>query len=152
MKAFFWGSVASLAMSVFYLAIMLLTMSPREVWFNFNEFWYLIVGIVIGFGVQIGLWIFVKNGAGHHHGGTLPGTSGAMSGTAMLACCAHHLADVLPILGLSGAALFLVQYQRPFLVIGLSVNLLGIAYMLNLIGKHKKLMKKVHGECHSTTN
>lgn len=137
-KALFWGIIASLAMTAFYLIIMFLTMTPREVWYNFSEFWYLIAGIIIGFGVQIGLWVFIKNGAVHHrHGAALPGASGAVSGTAMVACCAHHLADILPILGLSGTAIFLTQYQRPFLVIGLSINLLGIAYMFHILGKQR---------------
>jgi hypothetical protein len=135
-KVYFWGSIASLTMTAFYLIIMFLTMTPGEVWFNFSELWYLIVGIIIGFGIQIGLWVYVKNCGTDVHGSVV-GASGAMSGTAMVACCAHHLADVLPILGLSGAAIFLTQYQRPFLVLGLSINLLGIAYMVHLLQKHK---------------
>ncbi len=134
-KSALYGLVASAGIGGFYLLIMFLTMTPREVLFNFLEFWYLIVGIVIGFGVQVGLWVYLKNG-GDGANGAMPGASGAMSGTAMVACCAHHLADVLPILGLSGAAIFLTQYQRPFLVIGLSINLLGIAYMIRLLQKH----------------
>lgn len=139
-KAFFWGGVASFVMSAFYLGIMFLTMSPREVWFNFTDFWYLIIGIIIGFGIQIGLWVYIKNCGDSGHG-TMPGASGAMSGTAMIACCVHHLADVLPILGISGAAIFLTQYQRPFLVLGLSINLLGIAYMVHVWQEHKRMME-----------
>lgn len=138
-KSVIWGMVGILAMSGFYLAIMFLTMpSAREVWENFSQFWYLIVGIIIGFGGQIGLWVYLKN---YHKilqaSGAVPGTSGAVSGGAMLACCAHHLADVLPILGLSGAAIFLAQYQKPFLIVGLAVNLAGIAYMLSLLNKYQ---------------
>lgn len=138
-KAFSSGVVASLAMTVFYLGIMLFTMPPGEVWLNFIGLWYLIVGIIIGFGIQIGLWVYIKNCGSHGHG-TMPGASGAMSGTAMVACCVHHLADVLPILGASGAAIFLTQYQRPFLILGLSINILGIAYMVYLLQKHEKMM------------
>lgn len=39
--------------------------------------------------------------------------STATSGVAMLACCAHHLAEVLPVVGLSGAALFLAEVKLP---------------------------------------
>ena len=70
----------------------------------------------------------------------MPGVSGATSGTAMIACCAHHLADVLPILGLSGASIFLTQYQKPFLALGLSINLFGIAYILYILQKQKSMM------------
>ena len=131
-------------MAVFYLLVMFLTMpSASEVWYNFSQFWYLIVSIVIGFGIQIGLWVYLKNyHAYHRSSGILPGASGAMSGGAMLACCAHHLAEVLPILGLSGAAIFLTNYQRPFLVIGLSINILGIAYMLRQLNKFKSAIAR----------
>jgi len=153
-KSIIYGLLASVGMSVFYVSIMFLTMTPGEVWFNFTELWYLIVGIIMGFGVQIGLWVYVKNcGAPHHHpdiasgdagqadhGAAMSSSSGVVSGVGMVACCAHHLADVLPILGISGAAIFLTQYQRPFLVLGLSINLLGIAYMVHLLQKHKKMM------------
>lgn len=142
-KSLVWGVGASLAMATFYLAIMFLTMTPNEVWFNFTGLWYLIVVIIIGFGVQIGLWIYVKN-CGTQAQGAIPGAGGAASGVGMVACCAHHLADVLPVLGISGAAIFLTQYQRPFLILGLSINLLGIAYMLHLLNKHKEMAKKVN--------
>lgn len=133
--------VAGLAMAGFYLAVMFLTMkSAYVVWDTFVQFWYLIVGIIIGFGVQIGLWVCVKSYSRHEGPGAVAGVSGATSGTAMLACCAHHLADVLPILGLVGAGAWLTQYQGPILVLGLSINFIGIAYMLNVINKHK-LMK-----------
>lgn len=144
-KSIVWGIVAALTMSVFYLLIMFFTMpSAGEVWDSFNQFWYLITGIIIGFGVQIGLWVYLKN---YHKAqpvsGALPGISGATSGTAMIACCAHHLAEILPILGLSGAAIFLTQYQEPFLIVGLSINLAGIAYMLLLLNKQKMKMVKL---------
>lgn len=48
----------------------------------------------------------------------------------MIACCAHHLADVLPILGLSGLAVFLVEARAPLMLIGIATNLGGIGIML----------------------
>lgn len=38
-------------------------------------------------------------------------TSGGVSAGSMAACCAHHLADFLPLLGLSGLAAYLASYQ-----------------------------------------
>jgi hypothetical protein len=58
------------------------------------------------------------------------GASGSTSATAMLACCLHHVTDVLPILGLSAAATFLTRYQRPFMLLGLGMNVIGIIVML----------------------
>jgi hypothetical protein len=48
----------------------------------------------------------------------------------MLACCAHHLSDVLPIIGVSGAAVFLNQYKTPLLALGVAMNVLGVLYLL----------------------
>ena len=54
----------------------------------------------------------------------------------MLACCAHHASDVLPLIGLSGAALFLTDYRVPFMVLGIATNLVGIVVMLRQMRKH----------------
>ncbi len=51
----------------------------------------------------------------------------------MAACCAHHLTDVLPNLGLSGLATFLASYQVLFIVIGVLSNVVGITIMLETI-------------------
>lgn len=52
------------------------------------------------------------------------------STAAMLACCAHHLTDVVPLLGISGAVIFLNAYKTPLLWLGILMNLAGVAYML----------------------
>ena len=66
------------------------------------------------------------------------GTSGATSATVMLACCLHHVTDVLPILGLSAAATFLTRYQRPFMLLGLGMNILGIIVMLLVLYRERQ--------------
>ena len=66
------------------------------------------------------------------------GTSGTTSATAMVACCLHHVADVLPVLGLSAAASFLTRYQRPFMLLGLGMNILGILIMLVVLYRERQ--------------
>jgi hypothetical protein len=51
----------------------------------------------------------------------------------MVACCIHHVTDVLPVLGLSAAATFLTRYQRPFMLIELGMNIVGILVMLTVL-------------------
>ncbi|MGB0757344.1 MAG: hypothetical protein ACPGO5_02715 [Patescibacteria group bacterium] len=138
-KALLWGVIAILGMTLFYIVIMLLTMSPSEAWLNFISLWHYIVGIIVGFGIQVGLWVYIKNCGKSSAHGAMPGASGTMSGTAMVACCAHHLTEVLPVFGLTGATIFLTQYQKPFLILGVSINILGIAYMLQILQKHQKI-------------
>lgn len=62
--------------------------------------------------------------------------SGGTSTLSMVACCAHHLTDVLPLVGLAGAAVVLAQYQGLFLLLGVLSNLVGLVYMLGLLHKH----------------
>ncbi|MEW5939677.1 MAG: hypothetical protein AB1750_08455 [Chloroflexota bacterium] len=109
--------------------------------FLFNR-WY-ILPIWIGFGIQAALYsvlrfrLFVPT-ASTHRTGALMGTSGGASTTAMVACCLHHVADVLPILGLSAAATFLTRYQRPFMLVGLATEIVGIIVMLVVLIRERQ--------------
>jgi Na+/phosphate symporter len=75
--------------------------------------------------------------------GVLMGTSGGTSVTAMIACCFHHVTDVLPILGLSAAATFLTRYQRPFMLIGLGMNMIGVIVMLLVLYHERKKFQPI---------
>ena len=55
--------------------------------------------------------------------------TGGISATSMVACCAHHLVDVLPILGFSALFLFLAKYQLFFIILGITSNIIGIIFM-----------------------
>ena len=106
--------------------------------------WY-VIPIWISFGVQAALYsilrfrLFIPMTSATHTGAVM-GTSGGTSVTAMVACCLHHVTDVLPILGLSAAATFLTRYQRPFMLVGLGMNLIGIIVMLVILYReHRKL-------------
>lgn len=96
--------------------------------------WY-VIPIWISFGIQAALYSILRlrlflPSTSPHHSGVLLGTSGGTSTAAMVACCLHHVTDVLPVLGLSAAATFLTRYQRPFMLTGLGMNILGILVML----------------------
>jgi hypothetical protein len=71
------------------------------------------------------------------------GASGGTSVTAMVGCCFHHVTDVLPILGLSAAATFLTRYQRPFMLAGLGMNIVGIIVMLIVLYRERKRLEPV---------
>ncbi len=68
----------------------------------------------------------------------MTGASGGMSTAAMVACCAHHVADVLPILGLTAAAAFLAEYRTAFMVVGLGMTIFGIIVMLTILFKERR--------------
>jgi hypothetical protein len=107
-----------------------------------------VVPILLGFGVQAALYSILRSRlfipvASTGHAGALMGTSGSTSATAMVACCIHHVTDVLPILGLSAAASFLTRYQRPFMLIGLAMNLIGIGIMLFVLYRERRKLQPV---------
>jgi len=68
----------------------------------------------------------------------LTGASGTTSTIAMVACCAHHVTDVLPILGLTAATAFLAEYRLAFMVIGLGMTLFGIGFMLAILVRERR--------------
>ena len=45
----------------------------------------------------------------------------------MVACCAHHVVDLVPILGLGGTAAFLINERIPITMLGIGVNSIGVA-------------------------
>ncbi len=106
--------------------------------------WY-VIPIWISFGIQAALYSILRfrlsiPTTASANTGAVMGTSGGTSVTAMVACCLHHVTDVLPVLGLSAAATFLTRYQRPFMLVGLGMNLIGVLVMLIILYReHKKL-------------
>lgn len=139
-----WGFVAALLLLLFYGGVN--TLASRSFVHTLSELgrlWLWFLPLTAGFGTQIGLFVYIRRGL-HLVGKAAPGAAaaaGAGAGTstvAMLACCAHHLTEVLPIIGLSGAAVFLIKYQTLFLTIGIVANALGIGIMLRIIQKHWK--------------
>ena len=107
--------------------------------------WY-VVPILLGFGAQAALYSILRfrlfmpiTSTGH--AGSMMGASGGTSATAMVACCIHHVTDVLPILGLSAAASFLTRYQRPFMLVGLDMNLIGIGVMLFVLYRERQKLQ-----------
>jgi hypothetical protein len=107
-----------------------------------------VLPILLGFGIQAALYsilrfrLFVPV-TSTAHAGTMMGASGGTSATAMIACCIHHVTDVLPILGLSAAASFLTRYQRPFMLVGIAMNFIGILVMLFVLYRERQKLQPV---------
>ncbi len=97
---------------------------------------YLLGAIAFGFGLQAALYTHLRLAI--HARLSRSSTATAVGGTgtstvAMVACCAHHVADALPVLGFSGAAVFLNDYRLAFMAVGLGMNAIGVAFMLRLV-------------------
>ncbi len=146
------GVLGSLGLLALYLGIVSLSESWAHALSLFREDAPLVIPIVLGFGTQVGLFTYLKLGlhlaSGTRAAGALTGTAGSTSTFAMVACCAHHVTDVLPLLGLSGAAIFLAEYRVPFMVFGLFSNLAGIGVLVTIIWRAKKQITTMEGDCH----
>jgi hypothetical protein len=144
------GFLGSLSLTGIYLGLVSLAGSPAHALSLFWQDRVFVVPILIGFGVQVGLFARLKVGLqlkGRIAGATTA-AGGGLSTAAMVACCVHHVADVLPVLGLSAAAAFLAQWKVPFLVIGLLTNFVGIVLMLRAlrqVGSHTASPRVVEG-------
>ncbi|MEK7217355.1 MAG: hypothetical protein AAB289_17370 [Chloroflexota bacterium] len=135
------GILGALALSGVYLGIVALAESPGHALSLFWEDKALVVPIMVGFGVQVGLFTLLKTGftaASAPSAGATTVAGGGMSTVAMVACCVHHVTDVLPLFGLTAAAAFLAAWRIPFMVAGLLTNLVGIAVMLRAVVRERR--------------
>ena len=151
---------AGLAGAVFlmgvYFGIVTWVESPKHaVEFFWQDRW-IVIPIIFGFGVQSALYTILKlrlylpvmdlalagSANSIQTSGASVGASGTTSTIAMVACCAHHVTDVLPILGLTAAATFLAKYRQAFMGIGLGTTVIGIVYMgIVIIHERRRLMQ-----------
>ena len=137
-KTISYGILGSAVLLGLYFAVLTLISGWNFTLNQFLEFWYFIVSLSVGFGVQIGLYVYLKNLVQQKH---VPAktvlASGATSTVAMISCCAHYLANLVPILGVVGMVTFIAQYQIELFWIGIFFNLAGIIYMVRRIRKVK---------------
>ena len=137
------GLVGALFLTGLYFGIVSWAESPQHAVELFWDDRWIVLPIILGFGVQVGLYTILKMRlfvpvATIGPSGPMMGAGGTTSTIAMVACCAHHVADVLPILGLTAAATFLAQYRIAFMLVGLGTTLLGILIMLFILFKTRR--------------
>jgi Cu+-exporting ATPase len=106
---------------------------------QFLEFWYFIVSLTAGFGIQIGLYGYLRNAVRTMDmSGKVVAVSGTTSTAAMISCCAHYLTNILPVVGAAGAVALVAQYQIELFWFGLVCNLAGIVYMTSKVAKFSR--------------
>ena len=133
-KPTIYGFTGTTALLVVYFSIVSLISGQPFAVDQFGQFWYFIVSLAVGFGIQIGLYIHLKNTIRQKNGsGGVLAVSGATSTTAMLSCCAHYLANILPLIGVTGIISVIGQYQIQLFWIGLLFNIAGIIYITRRI-------------------
>jgi len=132
LKSVIWGLAASSLLLAIYFSIVSLISGFEFAQDQFRQFWYFVVSLAAGFGIQIGLYIYLRRIIKHHNMtgiGKTVAVTGATSTLAMISCCAHYLANIIPILGIAGFLTVVAQYQVQFFWAGLAFNLFGIIYV-----------------------
>lgn len=138
-KSILYGTLASLVLLGVYFVVLTLVSGWKFTLSQFTDYWYFIVSLAIGFGIQIALYQYIKNLVHSGQGmGKVIGVSGTTSTVAMISCCTHYLVNLLPILGVTGLVTFVAQYQVKLFWVGIFFNIAGIVYMLSKIIKLKK--------------
>ena len=119
--------------------------TPQHALEVFQQERWLILALFLGFGLQVALFTILKKRLFIPSSELKTSTSAAMTGVggttstvAMVACCVHHVTDVLPILGLTAAATFLANYQSAFMLGALIMTYLGILVMVSIVIRSRR--------------
>jgi len=138
-KPILYGTLASIFLIGIYFVVVGLISKPSFAISQWSQYWYFIVSLAVGFGIQMGLYVYLKNEVSNMQGsGKVLGITGTTSTATMVSCCTHYLVNVLPILGVTGIATFVSQYQTDFFWVGILFNLGGIFYIVSKIVEFKK--------------
>lgn len=142
-KPLLLGILALMLMLAIYFGVVSLISGPNFAIEQFAKFWYFIVALALGFGIQVGLYTYLKNLVGQQRmSGKVVAASGTTSAAAMVSCCAHYLANIIPILGVTGMLTLVAQYQIELFWLGLAFNFAGILYIVPKVVKATQEHKK----------
>lgn len=144
---FVFGASAGILVVIFNISIASLAEGSFEkgyqVFLTNGIFVYL---IPLAVSVQMGLFRYHRNiTTGNIAGSEKMGMAGsATSSLTMVACCLHHVSDILPSIGLIlAASSFLIQYKNAIIIIGLLANVAGSIYIARAIIKDRSIIAKV---------
>lgn len=111
---------------------------------EFARYWYYIVPLAVGFGLQVALFIRLRQVVARaKQTGAMVAASGTTSTAAMISCCAHYLTTAAPVLGATGLVAFAAQFQVELFWLGLLLNAAGIIF----IGTRLAKASREHAQC-----
>jgi hypothetical protein len=99
--------------------------------------------IPLAVGIQMGLFRYHRNiTTGNTTGSEKMGMAGsATSSLAMVACCLHHVSDLLPAVGfIIATSSFLTEYKDAIIIIGLLANVAGSIYIARAILRERAII------------
>jgi len=123
------GALSGTGLLAIYFGVLTLVSGWSYALDQFGTYWPFIVTLAVGFGVQVGLFVYLRWAVRAAGSGKVVAVTGGTSGAAMLSCCTHYLVNLLPVLGATGLVSLVGQYQVEVFWVGVAANLAGIAYM-----------------------
>ncbi|QQR54579.1 hypothetical protein IPG41_05300 [Candidatus Peregrinibacteria bacterium] len=140
-RAVLWGGLGASLLLILFFSVVSLISGWDFAQNQFAQFWIYILPLALGFGLQVGLYAYLKMSIAHHcptGTGKALAVSGTSSTLAMISCCAHYLANIIPILGVSGFLTVIPEYQKELFLVGLAFNVFGLVYITKQILNFKK--------------
>lgn len=122
-----WGAVAAAGLATFYVAVLAGASGWSHLADQARTDWWLLVPIVLGFAAQVALTVELRRRHRARHLATTTGAGTGASAVGMVACCAHHLVELAPVLGAAGLAGFLFDWRIPFMLAGIAINAAAVA-------------------------
>ena len=131
-----YGAGAFVLLLAIYFAIVGLISGMDFALGEFAKFWYFMLALALGFGIQVGLYTYLRNLVARHGvSARVVAISGTTSSAAMVSCCAHYLANIVPLLGVAGFLTIVAEYQIELFWVGLAFNVAGIIYVSSRVIK-----------------
>lgn len=127
-KSLIYGVGAALLVLLINIIVLYLLDFPLMAIEIIKSYWYLLILLIGGFGVQIGMFVYHKNLLSC----STTIASGGISAFSMILCCSHYLLNILPMLGALVGASFLMdlgKYTVYFILLGIVSNFVGISIM-----------------------
>ena len=141
-KPVFIGLLGIVFLSGIYFLFLMLIGGIEHALEFVSHLWYWLIIIIAGFGLQLGLYTFIRQRIKSRAATIEISTSVGVSTGAMVACCLHLAVELLPLIGLSALTLVLTAYQIPILLIGVFSNIIGVVFMISIIKKHNLYSKE----------
>jgi len=138
-KGVLWGVFAAIIVILINWSVLALLNYPMMAIDIINQYWYLLVLLIGGFGLQVGLFVYYNSLSAIGCGTTV--VSGGISGVSMILCCSHYILNLLPFFGAvvgMSSLVALSRYTPHFLWLGVVSNVIGIWVLYYQRNKYSK--------------
>lgn len=98
-----------------------------------GQYWYYLALLAVGFGVQVGQFIHLRDVLHQSMSKGVIATTGGTSTVSMISCCTHYLANIVPLIGVSGLTALVGRYQVELFWVGLAFNAAGVIVLARRI-------------------